>query len=91
MMDIELLCNRFIRFEPDPEAMLVSSETVGMLMNAIDRLPPKGKLIFKLIKEDGLKYKDVATLLNLSVKTVEAQLSNALKKISQRIKTSANH
>jgi RNA polymerase sigma-70 factor (ECF subfamily) len=39
-------------------------------------------VIFKLIKEDGLKYKDVAALLNISVKTVEAQLAIAMKKFA---------
>jgi RNA polymerase sigma-70 factor (ECF subfamily) len=35
-----------------------------------------------LIKEGNLKYREVAELLNISVKTVEAQMSIALKKIS---------
>ena len=38
--------------------------------------------IFLLVKESNLKYKEVAELLNISVKTVEAQMSIALKKIS---------
>ena len=53
---------------------------------AIDLLPPKCKLIFKLIKEDGLKYKDVARLLDLSIKTVEAQLAIAIRKIGQALR-----
>jgi RNA polymerase sigma-70 factor (ECF subfamily) len=35
-----------------------------------------------LAKEDRLKYKDIATLLGLSVKTIDHQLSIALKKIA---------
>ena len=41
--------------------------------------PPKCKLIFRLIREDGLKYADVAALLNISIKTVEAQMAIAVK------------
>ena len=40
-------------------------------------------VIFKLIKEDGLKYKEVAELLNLSVKTVEAQMAIAMRRMAQ--------
>jgi RNA polymerase sigma-70 factor (ECF subfamily) len=83
LVDIESLCNDNIQFQADPEALLVSAETIKKVLSAVDQLPPKCKLIFKLIKEDGLKYKDVAALLDLSVKTVEAQLAIAIKKIAQ--------
>jgi RNA polymerase sigma-70 factor (ECF subfamily) len=81
-LDIEQHCHHYIQFQADPEALLVSAETVKAVLAAIDQLPPRCKLIFKLIREDGLKYKDVAELLALSVKTVEAQLAIALKKIA---------
>ncbi len=85
-VDIEQHCNNYIQFHADPEALLVSTETVNAVLAAIDQLPPRCKLIFKLVKEDGLKYKDVAALLGLSVKTIEAQLSIALKKIAASLK-----
>ena len=81
-MDIEVHCDRYIQFHADPETLLVSAEKVTKILLAIDQLPPRCKLIFKLIKEDGLRYKDVAKLLDLSVKTVEAQLAIAIKKIA---------
>ena len=52
---------------------------------AINELPPKCRLIFKLVKEDGLKYREVAELLNLSVKTIENQMTIALRKIGQSV------
>jgi len=55
------------------------------LHDAIEQLPPKCRLIFKLIKEDGLKHKEVAELLQLSLKTVENQMTIALKKIADSI------
>ncbi|HTI11647.1 MAG TPA: RNA polymerase sigma-70 factor [Puia sp.] len=85
-VDIEQSCNNYIQFHADPEALLVSAEVVRAVLAAIDQLPPRCKLIFKLIKEDGLKYKEVAELLGLSVKTVEAQLAIALKKIAAVLK-----
>jgi len=66
----------------NPRELLLSREAVSKILEAINELPPKCKLIFRLIKEDGLKYADVATLLNISVKTVEAQMAIAIKRIS---------
>ena len=80
--DIDSQCAERIRFQADPEQLMVSAEIIKDVLSAIDQLPPKCKLIFKLIKEDGLKYKDVARLLDLSLKTVEAQLAIAIKKIA---------
>lgn len=79
---IEGYCEQYIQFNADPETLLLSSEAVQRVRAAIDKLPPRCKLIFSLIKEDGLKYKDVAQLLEISVKTVEAQLVIAIRKIA---------
>lgn len=82
VVDISEQIGQYIKLEVTPGSMMESAETIRQLQTAIDELPPRCKLIFKLIKEDGLKYKDVATLLNISVKTVEAQLAIAMKKIA---------
>lgn len=82
VVDISEQIGQYIKLEVTPGSMMESAETIRQLLDAIDELPPRCKLIFKLIKEDGLKYKDVAALLNISVKTVEAQLAIAMKKIA---------
>jgi len=65
----------------NPEELMLSSEVVKKVMNAVNELPPKCKVIFKLVKEDSLKYGEVAKLLDISVKTVEAQMAIALRRI----------
>lgn len=65
----------------NPEELMLSAEIVKNVMNAVNELPPKCKAIFKLVKEDGLKYNEVAKLLDISVKTVEAQMAIALRRI----------
>jgi RNA polymerase sigma-70 factor (ECF subfamily) len=42
-------------------------------------------MIFKLVKEDGLSYKEAATVLNLSVGTIDNQLVLAIKKLSKAL------
>ena len=69
---------------PDLDAIdsIMSKELVCKIENAIEQLPPQCKIIFKLAKEDKLKYKEIAHLLSISVKTIDNQLSTALKKIA---------
>lgn len=69
----------------DPEQLMVTAEMVARIKEAIELLPPKCKLIFKLIKEEELKYRDVAEILGVSIKTVESQIAIALKKIGTSI------
>ena len=69
----------------DPEQLLITADMLALIKKAIDQLPPKCKIIFKLVKEDGLKYKEVAEILGLSVKTVENQVAIALQKIGNTV------
>lgn len=68
---------------PDPENILVSAEMRKTVEQAVNELPPRCKLVFKLIKEDGMSYKEVAAILDISVKTVDTQLVIAIKKLQQ--------
>ena len=69
-----------------PEQILIYRETYTKIKSAIETLPPRCKMIFKLIREDGLKYKEVAEILNLSASTVEAQMTIAIRRIAFIVK-----
>lgn len=68
-----------------PEYEYLENEFHQIIKSTIDSLPPKRKLVFKLIKEDGLKYNDVAKLLDLSVKTIETHMGLALKTLHENV------
>ncbi|MEC5144512.1 RNA polymerase sigma-70 factor [Chitinophaga sp. 212800010-3] len=68
-----------------PEQIFISGEMVKRIEAAVNALPPKRKMIFKLIREDGLKYKEVAQILDISVNTIDVHMAQALKKISEAI------
>lgn len=53
---------------------------------AISALPEKRQEIFRLAREEGLKYREIAERLHLSVKTVEAQMTLALKQLRESLK-----
>ena len=65
-----------------PEELFISAETVNAIRKAIQELPPQCRLIFQLVKEDGLKYKEAAAVMNISVLTVRNQLAIAIRKIA---------
>ena len=65
-----------------PEQLFIYRETFAKIKNAIETLPPRCKMIFKLIREDGLKYKEVAEILNVSPHTVDAQMTIAIRRIA---------
>jgi RNA polymerase sigma-70 factor (family 1) len=67
----------------DPEKLMMTEEMMRKIRQAINDLPPRCRIIFKLIKEDGLKYKETAEVLQLSVKTVEAQMAIALRRLGK--------
>jgi RNA polymerase sigma-70 factor (ECF subfamily) len=75
----------------DPSVAMITREMNMKLKAAIQELPPRCKLIFTLIKEDGLTHKQTAQLLNISESTVENQISIALKKISGTIRYTFRH
>lgn len=71
--------------EKTPEDYLLNNELLRHLDNAVEALPPKCKLIYKLVKKEGLRYKEIASILNISVKTIDAQMAIASRRITQSI------
>jgi len=66
----------------DPLVQLEKKELHFYLDQSINALPQQCRIIFRLIKEDGLKYKEVAEILNISPRTVQTQLVRAMQKLS---------
>lgn len=73
-------------FYNDPEQLMISAEMVRKMEYTVQQLPPRCRTVFILIKQHGLKYKEVAAILHLSVKTVENQLAIALKKLTHAVR-----
>lgn len=64
---------------------LESSEAESRINRALDDLPEKCREIFLMNRFDGLKYREIAEKLNISIKTVETQMSRALKTLRERL------
>ena len=51
----------------------------------VEELPEKRKQVYKLSREEGLSHKDISEKLNISVKTVENQITLAIKHLKSRL------
>lgn len=66
---------------------LEEKEANHQLSVILNSLPPKCKQVFMMSRFDGLKNKEIADLLEISIKTVENQMTRALKIFKEKIKT----
>lgn len=74
-----------VRFEADeltPETAFFTAEVRNEIEQAINQLPPKTKLVFQMAKVEGMKYKEIADILNISVNTIDNHIATAVKKLS---------
>ena len=65
--------------------LIEEAELADRINRAIQNLPEKCREIFVLCRFEELKYSEIAARLNISVKTVEMQISIALKKLRKEL------
>jgi len=78
-----------VRFEIDeltPETAFFTAEIRKEIEQAINQLPPKTKLVFQMAKVEGLKYKEIAQILDISVNTIDNHIATAIKKLCVTLK-----
>ena len=63
------------------EEAIDRSEQEAKVWETIDALPDRCREVFLMAKRDGMTYNEIAEALNISVKTVEHQISKAMKKL----------
>ena len=71
--------------EWDVSTQLEAMELEEKIRAAIDTLPERCREIFELNRFEGLKYSEIATQLDISVKTVENQMTKALKLLREQL------
>lgn len=68
------------------ETLLSVDEVETLLQNAIEKLPERCREIFLLSRIEGLKNREIAERLQLSVSTVENQMTIAIRKLKLELK-----
>ena len=64
----------------------VEPDLAKKIEESIQSLPEKRRKIFRMSREEGLKYREIAEKLKISVKTVEAQMGVAIKTLREKLK-----
>lgn len=63
----------------DAQKVLEAEDLQKIIHETIDELPPKCRTVFVLCRIEGLSHKEVSEKLGISTKTIENQMTKALK------------
>ena len=67
------------------EDEMLGTELERAVRNAITSLPENAREVFQLSRDRGLKYSEIAVVLDISVKTVEKRMGQALAELRDRL------
>jgi len=82
----EVLMNDLPEIGKEEDHSLKEEDILPLISYFTAKLPPKMQQVFRMSREQGLSYKEIAAVLNISIKTVENQMSTALKKLRVLLK-----
>ena len=68
---------------PSPVDILSRRETEESLKRAIDLLPEEQKAVLVLSEMQGLKYQDIAAILEIPIGTVKSRMHTAMEKLKE--------
>ncbi|MEX0882052.1 MAG: sigma-70 family RNA polymerase sigma factor [Cyclobacteriaceae bacterium] len=68
-----------------PHELLEEQELNHFIQSLVNNLPKKRKMVFQLIREDGLTYRQVGEIMEISERTVEVHLKLAIKGFREKI------
>lgn len=72
--------------EPDdPQDLIEYKELESLIRRTLQKLPERRRRIFRMHRFEGKKYAEIAAILSLSVKTVEAEMTKALHKLRNEL------
>jgi RNA polymerase sigma-70 factor (ECF subfamily) len=67
------------------DGILIFKELLDLANKTIELLPPRRKAVYKLSKQEGMKIREIAVTLNISPRTAENHLAQALKYLKKEL------
>ncbi len=71
--------------DPNPEEQLENKELEDLINRTLRKLPERRRQIFRMHRLEGLKYKEIADKLSLSVKTIEAEMTKTYRTLREEV------
>jgi len=68
-----------------PEFVFIEKEYLIKVESAINALPEKQKIVFTLSRYENKKYREIAEMLDISIKTVEKRMQQAILSVKEKI------
>lgn len=69
-----------------PLAVEDDNDLILTIRNAISDLPEPLRLTFELNRFEGIKYREIADMLGISIKTVESRMARALRILDEKLR-----
>lgn len=73
--------------EADPQASFEGEQLAQRVAAALDRLPPKQRAAFLMVRHDGLSHEEIATALETSVSAVKSLVHRALEALRREVES----
>ncbi len=73
------LAARYPGSNTEPGELLEVKEIREVVHKTLEELPEKPAQIFRMSRYEGMKYREIAEKLSISIKTVEANMGKALR------------
>ena len=71
--------------DQSPEAIYIETELNNEFVRAFQKLPARAQLAFKLHRFDGLTYREIGAIMEISVSAVEKNITSALKTLHREL------
>ncbi len=81
----ELMSRKEPERQPEFQEKSADEDFVNAVQEAIEELPERAQQVYVLHRKEGLTYKEIAQVMEISPKTVESQMSRALKLLRNRL------
>ena len=83
--------NNFVKesspqFKYDTDSYILYSELQEQIEAALEKLPEEISEVFRMNRNKGLKYHEIADILDVSVRTIEVRIGKALHMLRNHLK-----
>ena len=86
MYNHEQLSQENENLDHSTENQFTADEFEAAYKQAVEALPEKCRVIFKMHRQEGMKYEEIANILEVSPKTVEAQIARGLQILRTKLR-----